>query len=121
MEVGYCKFCGQAYTVEAVPDAAKDELDELATMKCGCAGAAAYAYRQGVLATYDQDLEVVFAEGNEDFKELFRKAGQMIMAGKMKSLSIKTERDKAMSLKVKQSGLCITITEKKTMENISNA
>ena len=121
MEVGYCKFCGQAYMVEAGLEATREELNELATMKCGCTGAEAYAYRQEVLAVYDQDLEVVFAEGNEDFKELFRKAGQMIMAGKMKSLSIKTERDKAMSLKVKQSGLCITITEKKTMENISNA
>ena len=40
MEAGYCKFCGQAYMVEADEDASKDEINELATAKCDCQGAA---------------------------------------------------------------------------------
>ena len=35
MEHGFCKFCGQAYMVDADPEATEEELNEMATAKCG--------------------------------------------------------------------------------------
>lgn len=121
MEAGYCKFCGQTYMVEADEDASKDELNELATAKCDCQGAALYAWKKETLAVYDQDLEVIFKTGDDELKELFYRAGRMIMNGQMETLNVRTEHDKTVSLKMKKSALCITITEKTTMENMSHA
>lgn len=120
MEYGICKFCGQTYMVEADEDATKDEINELATAKCDCPGAANYAWKKETLAVYDQDLEVIFKPG-DPLKDLFYHAGRMIMNGQIQTMGIKTDRDKALSLKLKKSALCITITEKKTMENMSHA
>lgn len=116
---GFCKFCGQAYMVDADPDATEADLNELATAKCTCEGATNYAYKNSVLAVFAQDLEVVFGKENGDLKELFRAAGEMIMNGRIKSFSAKQSAGKTLSLKIKDKGLCITVTEKSTMENIS--
>lgn len=119
MEHGFCKFCGQAYMVDADPDATKEDLNELATAKCDCEGATAYAWKNSVLAVFAQDLEVVFGKENADMKELFRHGGDMIMNGRIKSFSAKQGAGKTLSLKMKDKGLCITVTERSTMENIS--
>ena len=52
MEAGYCKFCGQAYMVEADPDATTEELNELATDKCGCDASARYAWKKSTLEVF---------------------------------------------------------------------
>lgn len=119
MKSGFCKFCGQAYMVEADTEATEAELNELATAKCTCEGATNYAWKQDVLTVFSQDLEVVFGGENGDMKALFRKAGEMIINGKIKSISAKQSAGKTLGLKMKDKGLCITITEKSTMENIS--
>ena len=121
MEHGFCKFCGQAYIVDADPETSEEELNELATAKCDCEGALTYAWKESVLQTFRQDLEVVFGKENRDMKELFSKAGSMIMQGRIKTLTIKQPGDKTMGLKMKDKGLCITITEKSKTENISYA
>ena len=89
MEAGYCKFCGQAYMVDADPEATEEELNELATAKCGCEGATYYAWKKSTLEVFAQDLEVVFGKENKEMKDLFADAGKMIMNGKMKALTIK--------------------------------
>ena len=43
----------------------------------------------------------------------------MIMRGRMKSLTVKQSDEKSLNLKMKNKGLCITVTEKSKMENIS--
>ena len=116
---GFCKFCGQAFMVDADPDATEAELNELATAKCTCDGATNYAWKNSVLGVFAQDLEVVFGKENGDTKELFRTAGEMIMNGRIKSISCKQSAGKTLGLKMKDKGLCITVTEKSTMENIS--
>lgn len=121
MEHGFCKFCGQAYIVDADPETSEEELNELATAKCDCEGALTHAWKESVLQTFRQDLEVVFGKENRDMKELFSKAGSMIMQGRIKTLTIKQPGDKTMGLKMKDNGLCITITEKSKTENISYA
>lgn len=118
MEHGFCKFCGQAYMVDADHEATEEELNELATAKCGCKGATHYAWKKSTLEVFAQDLEVVFGE-NEVMKSLFAKTGEMIMNGKMKALTIKQSDEKTLNLKMKDRGLCITVTEKSKMENIS--
>lgn len=119
MEAGYCKFCGQAYMVEADQDATTEELNELATDKCGCDASARYAWKKSTLEVFAQDLEVVFGKENKEMKDLFADAGKMIMNGKMKALTIKQSDEKTLNLKMKKKGLCITVTEKSQMENIS--
>jgi hypothetical protein len=118
MKHGFCKFCGQAYMVDADPKATEEELNELATAKCGCEGAAHYAWKKATLEVYAQDLEVVFGQ-NEAMKKLFASAGEMIMNGRMKALTVKQSDEKTLNLKMKDKGLCITVTEKSKMENIS--
>lgn len=119
MEHGFCKFCGQAYMVDADPEATEEELNEMATAKCGCDGAVHYAWKNSVLAVFAQDLEVVFGKENKAMKDLFATAGEMIMNGRMKVLTIKQSDEKTLNLKMKDKGLCITVTEKSKMENIS--
>lgn len=118
MEAGYCKFCGQAYRVEADQDATTEELNELATDKCGCDASARYAWKKSTLEVFAQDLEVVFGE-NEAMKGLFAKAGEMIMDNRIKTITVKQSDEKTLGLKMKSMGLCITVTEKSKMENIS--
>ena len=120
MKHGFCKFCGQAYMVDADPEATEEELNELATAKCGCEGATHYAWKKSTLEVFAQDLEVVF--GKERYKpmmDLFANAGEMILNGRMKALTIKQSDEKTLNLKLKDKGLCITVTEKSKMENIS--
>ena len=95
---GFCKFCGQAYIVDADPETTEEELNELATAKCSCDGALAAAWKESVLEVFRQDLEVVFGKENGDIKKL---------------------DEKSLNLKMKNKGLCITVTEKSKMENIS--
>ena len=116
---GFCKFCGQAYIVDADPETTEEELNELATAKCRCDGALAAAWKESVLEVFRQDLEVVFGKENGDIKKLFGQAGEMIMRGRMKSLTVKQSDEKSLNLKLKNKGLCITVTEKSKMENIS--
>ena len=120
MEHGFCKFCGQAYMVDADPEATEEELNELATAKCGCEGATHYAWKKSTLEVFAQDLEVVFGKENKAMKDLFATAGEMIMNGRMKALTVKQSDEKALNLKLKNKGLCITVTEKSKMENISH-
>ncbi|MBQ9613988.1 MAG: hypothetical protein IJV14_15595 [Lachnospiraceae bacterium] len=119
MAHGFCKFCGQAYMIDADPEATEEELNEIATSKCRCDGALQYAWRESVLAVFSQDLEVVFGQENEGIKKLFSAAGEMIMDGKIKTLSVKQSEEKTLGLKMKDKGLCIIVTEKSRMENIS--
>ena len=56
---------------------------------------------------------------NEAMKGLFAKAGEMIMDNRMKTLTVKQSDEKTLGLKMKSMGLCITVTEKSKMENIS--
>ena len=116
---GFCKFCGQAYIVDADQEATEEELNELATAKCSCEGALAAAWKESVLEVFRQDLEAVFGKENGDIKKLFGQAGEMIMRGRMKSLTVKQSDEKSLNLKMKNKGLCITVTEKSKMENIS--
>ena len=104
--------------VEADQDATTEELNELATDKCGCDASARYAWKKSTLEVFSQDLEVVFGE-NEAMKGLFAKAGEMIMDNRMKTLTVKQSDEKTLGLKMKSMGLCITVTEKSKMENIS--
>ena len=104
--------------VEADQDATTEELNELATDKCGCDASARYAWKKSTLEVFAQDLEVVFGE-NEAMKGLFAKAGEMIMDNRMKTLTVKQSDEKTLGLKMKSMGLCITVTEKSKMENIS--
>ena len=97
----------------------EEELNELATAKCSCDGALAAAWKESVLEVFRQDLEVVFGKENGDIKKLFGQAGEMIMRGRMKSLTVKQSDEKSLNLKLKNKGLCITVTEKSKMENIS--
>ncbi len=119
MAHGFCKFCGQAYMIDADPETAEEELNERATEKCSCTEATNYAWRNSVLAVFGQDLEVVFGEENGSIKGLFRHAGEMIMDGKIKTMTVKKSDEKTISLKKKDNGLCITVMEKSKMENIS--
>ena len=104
--------------VEADQDATTEELNELATDKCGCDASARYAWKKSTLEVFAQDLEVVFGE-NEAMKGLFAKAGEMILDNRMKTLTVKQSDEKTLGLKMKSMGLCITVTEKSKMENIS--
>ena len=104
--------------VEADQDATTEELNELATDKCGCDASARYAWKKSTLEVFAQDLEVVFGE-NEAMKGLFAKAGEMIMDNKIKTINVKQSDEKTLGLKMKSMGLCITVTEKSKMENIS--
>ena len=104
--------------VEADQDATTEELNELATDKCGCDASARYAWKKSTLEVFAQDLEVVFGE-NEAMKGLFAKAGEMIMDNKIKTITVKQSDEKTLGLKMKSMGLCITVTEKSKMENIS--
>lgn len=119
MAHGFCKFCGQAYMIDADPEATEQELIEIATSKCRCDGALQYAWKESVLAVFSQDLEVVFGQEKGDIKKLFRAAGEMIMDGRIKTISVKETGEKTLGLKMKGNGLCITVTEKSKMENIS--
>lgn len=116
--VGYCKFCGQAIMVHADETYTEDDLNEIATDKCKCGQATNYRWKKSVQEVYMQDLEVVFGE-NEAMKELFARAGKMVIDGKISAISVKQSAEKTLSLKMKGSGLCIQTTEKKKTENVS--
>lgn len=119
MAHGFCKYCGQAYMVDSDQDTTEAELNELATAQCTCEGAINHAWKKAVLEVFSQDIEVVFGEKNADIKKLFGEAGEMIMNGRIKTLSVKQSDEKTLALKMKDKGLCITVTEKSRMENIS--
>ena len=104
--------------VDADPESTTEELNELATAKCGCDASIYYAWKKATLEVFSQDLEVVFGE-NAAMKGIFAKAGEMIMDNKIKAITVKQSDEKTIGLKVKGKGLCITVTEKSKMENIS--
>lgn len=116
---GCCRFCGQYITVEADPDTPEAMLNELATRKCKCEGAEIYAWKLSTLEVFGQDLETVFGDDKQDIKEMLMAAGQMIVNGKIMSIRVKQEEGKTLGLKMKKKGLCITVEQKSTMENIS--
>ena len=43
----------------------------------------------------------------------------MILDGNIKAITVKQSDEKTLNLKIKSRGLCITVTEKSKMENIS--
>lgn len=116
---GCCRFCGQYITVEADPDTPEAMLNELATRKCKCEGAEIYAWKLSTLEVFGQDLETVFGDDKQDIKEMLMAAGKMIVNGKIMSIRVKQEEGKTLGLKMKKKGLCITVEQKSTMENIS--
>ena len=116
--IGYCRFCGQSVMVDADADATEEHLNDLATDKCRCDGAMHFAWKKRVLEEFDQDIEVMFKDG-DDLKGIIAQAGAMIINQEISSVSIKVKAGKTIGVGMKDKGLHIKITEKNTMENIS--
>ena len=116
--IGYCRFCGQSIMVEADADASEESLNDLATERCRCDGAATFAWKKRVLEEFGQDVEMMFKE-DDDLKEVITRAGALILDQDISSVSIKVKAGKTIGVGMKDKGLHIKITEKSTMENIS--
>ena len=118
MSIGFCKYCHQGINVDANPGATEEELNQLATSICECPGATHEAWMNMVLEEFDQNLEVLFGK-KPKLKKLLWAAGEMIMAGQMKKLSVTESQGKTIALAIKDKGLCVTITNKTKEETIS--
>ena len=119
--IGYCKFCGQSYMLEDDGEEhTQSYLNELATEKCNCYEAGRYAWRQRVMETYGQDLHMIFQDDDKDLIDLLKKAGEKIAEDKINSCTLKVSDTKTIRVSLKNHGLCLKVTDKKTMENISH-
>lgn len=116
--IGYCRFCGQSLMVDGDPDMTEEELNQLAASKCTCPGAVQAAWKNAVLEEYEQNLEVLFGKKPE-LKDLMADAGDMIMSGRIKKITITEAQGKTISLAQKEKGLCITTTSKTKEETMS--
>ena len=117
--IGYCRFCGQSRMVDGDPGMTEEELNQLATSICECQGATHEAWKKSVLEEFGQNLEVLFGK-RPGLKKLLAAAGEMIMDGKLKKLTVTEAEGKTIALAIKDKGLCVTITEKTKEETISH-
>lgn len=62
--VGQCRFCRQMKVLHTAEEWSQTELDEAATLTCGCADAKIYAYRKEALRKTQAGIDNLFSEGN---------------------------------------------------------
>lgn len=116
--IGYCRLCGQSRMVDGDPEMSEEELNQLATSICTCPGAVHDAWKNAVLEEFGQNIEVLFGKKPE-LKDLMADAGDMIMSGRIKKITITEAQGKTIGLATKEKGLCITITSKTKEETMS--
>ena len=62
--VGQCRFCRQMKVLHTAEEWSQTELDEAATLTCGCADAKIYAFRKEALRKTQAGIDNLFSEGN---------------------------------------------------------
>lgn len=63
---------------------------------------------------------MIFQDDDKDLIDLLKKAGEKIAEDKINSCTLKVSDTKTIRVSLKNHGLCLKVTDKKTMENISH-
>ena len=120
MKIGYCKYCGNSRMITDVDGPlTEEEMNRIATQNCDCEQARWQAQKERTLEVYDQDLFVLLGEGREDIKEILRKAGAMILEGKIGGIALSMPNDAAIKVRFKTNGLATSLVKKNTQETLS--
>lgn len=66
---GSCRFCGQSVIVEGGADMTEPQIEEAATMKCGCDEAKNYQQAATRIETAKQRIDELFGEGSGEYAQ----------------------------------------------------
>lgn len=93
-KAGACRFCGQNVIVEGGADMTAPQLEEAATMQCGCDEALAYQESANRRETAKQRIDELFGEGVGEMRqpdttlEILKRIVDMVCDKKIKNATI---------------------------------
>ena len=88
MKIGYCKFCKNSVMVETEGDESQYTLNDLATERCNCAGAAHYRKVKNEKESAIGIVEVLVNKTHPEAAELLKASIDYIQEDKIKSITI---------------------------------
>lgn len=115
MEVGVCRFCGQARQLEVSGPWTEEMLDRAATDQCDCEGAQIERRRTRTLKGCERKIDVLFEDLEEKERETMKELCAYIYDEKMEKVTLAiSKKVKAVISRNSKGNMRIERTEKTT-------
>lgn len=116
MEVhGICQKCGQYVLVKMNEDATEKEINEAATLACGCKGSQDEKELKESLGKCRENIETIF--GKSRVAEILQDAVEDVRNGEIEQMTLKLDKRTTAKLWVDASGK--VAVEKKIIQKVS--
>lgn len=100
MNVGYCIYCGQGYSIDTDRELMQDELNHMATYKCRCDQAQRKRYEQELMEEAETVIEDLLEEDTAEVRSEVMQLTQMIATGKLMAAVLRTKNGNKVSVKM---------------------
>ena len=116
MEVhGTCQKCGQYVLVQVDEDATEEEVNEAATLTCGCKGSQEEKELKESIGKCRENIKTIFGKGR--IAEILQDAAEDVRSGEIEQMTLKLDKRTTAKLWVDASGK--VAVEKKIIQKVS--
>ena len=116
-QIGFCKNCGQAVTIESKKELTKEQLIEEASYECNCDEARAMRKREEAKRVGQDSVQILFGNDMPELAAFLKDSVELLATGFIGKLSIDAGNGTQATLKATAKGtIRVTRIEKEKRE-----